>query len=189
MRFLATNRIAAGMLAATMAFAPLAQARELAGVKMPDTLSVGGKTLVLNGLGLRKKAIFKVYVGGLYLEAASKDAPGIVAADSAKAIRLQFVRTIGRDKLVEAFQEGFEANSREKMVTQKANISRFLAYTSDVKDGDAWTFAYTPGKGTVVTHGEKEVGTVEGKDFADALFSIWLGAKPPSEDLKKGMLG
>jgi hypothetical protein len=26
-------------------------------------------------------------------------------------------------------------------------------------------------------------------DFADAVFSIWLGAKPPSEDLKKGMLG
>ena len=27
------------------------------------------------------------------------------------------------------------------------------------------------------------------KGFADAVFSIWLGPKPPTEDLKKGMLG
>ena len=47
-----------------------ALARELAGVSLPDTLSAGDKALKLNGLGLRKKAIFKVYVGGLYLEVA-----------------------------------------------------------------------------------------------------------------------
>jgi hypothetical protein len=184
-----TGRLFGFALASLLITASLAEAKELAGVKMPDTLSVGGKSLVLNGLGLRKKAIFKVYVGGLYLESASKDAPGIVAADTAKAIRMHFVRSIGKDKLIEAFREGFEANAREKMVTQKANIDKFLALTADVKDGDFWTFAYVSGKGTVVSHGEKEVGTFEGKDFADALFSIWLGPKPPSEDLKKGMLG
>jgi hypothetical protein len=31
--------------------------------------------------------------------------------------------------------------------------------------------------------------TIEGKDFSDALFLVWLGAKPPTEDLKKGLLG
>jgi len=35
----------------------------------------------------------------------------------------------------------------------------------------------------------KELGVFEGKGFADAVFSIWLGPKPPSEDLRKGMLG
>ena len=29
----------------------------------------------------------------------------------------------------------------------------------------------------------------EGKGFADAVFAIWLGPKPPSENLKKGLLG
>jgi len=41
--------------------------REVAGVKMPDTVTVEGKTLKLNGMGLRKKVMFKVYVAGLYL--------------------------------------------------------------------------------------------------------------------------
>jgi hypothetical protein len=30
---------------------------------------------------------------------------------------------------------------------------------------------------------------VEGKDFADALFSVWLGQSPVDESLKNGMLG
>jgi len=46
---------------------PCTLAAELAGAALPDTLAVGGKTLKLNGLGLRKKAVFKVYVGGLNL--------------------------------------------------------------------------------------------------------------------------
>jgi hypothetical protein len=174
---------------AVLLAAPPLLAKELAGVKVADTLSVGGKTLALNGLGLRKKAIFKVYVGGLYLEAPSKDAGAILAADAPKAVAMHFVRGIGKEKLVEAFQEGFENNAKDKMAAEKASIDKFLSWTSDVKDGDAWTFAYTPGKGTAVMHGDKEMGTIEGKGFADVLFSLWLGPKPPSEDLKKGMLG
>ena len=63
-------------------------AAELAGATLPDTLSAGDKTLKLNGLGLRKKAMFKVYVGGLYLESPSKDAGRILASDQARAIRM-----------------------------------------------------------------------------------------------------
>jgi len=51
-----------------------ALAGELEGAPLADTLKAGEKTLKLNGLGLRKKAMFKVYVGGLYLESPSKDA-------------------------------------------------------------------------------------------------------------------
>jgi hypothetical protein len=50
-----------------------AGAKQLADATLPDTLDVGEKVLKLNGLGLRKKAVFKVYVGGLYLESPSKD--------------------------------------------------------------------------------------------------------------------
>jgi hypothetical protein len=64
-----------------------ALAGELAGATLPDTLKSGEMTLKLNGLGLRKKAMFKVYVGGLYLEAPSKNAGAILATDQAKAIR------------------------------------------------------------------------------------------------------
>ena len=43
------------------------QAGSLAGVTMPDTQQVAGKTLALNGLGLRTKYMVKVYVAGCIL--------------------------------------------------------------------------------------------------------------------------
>jgi hypothetical protein len=165
-----------------------AVAGELAGITMPDALKAGEKTLKLNGLGLRKKAVFKVYVGGLYLESPSKDAGAILASDQAKAIRMHFLRDLTKAQLVEAFQEGFEANAKDKPA-QKAAFDKMLALVPDVKEGTTMTFVYLPGKGTTLAAGSKELGVFEGKGFADAVFAIWLGPKPPSEDLKAGMLG
>ncbi len=165
-----------------------ARAAELAGVKLPDTLSAGDKMLKLNGLGLRKKAMFKVYVGALYLVLPSKDAGAILAADQAKAIRLHFLRSLTKKQLVEAFQEGFEANAPDK-AAQKAAFDKMLALVPDAKVGETLTFTYLPGKGTTLQVGNKDLGVFAGKGFADAVFSIWLGPKPPTADLKKGMLG
>jgi hypothetical protein len=183
-QFIAAGALAFGFLAAR----PLT-ARELAGVYLPDAMPAGEKTLNLNGLGLRKKAIFKVYVGGLYLETPSKDATAILAADAPKAVRMHFLRDLKKTQLTEGFSEGFEANAKAKAAAQKASIDKMLALVPDVKEGDTMTFVYVPGKGTTLYAGEKALGTFEGKDFADAIFSLWLGPKPPSEDLKKGMLG
>src|SRR5512132_1145763 len=165
-----------------------ALAGELAGATLADTLTAGEKTLNLNGLGLRKKAMFKVYVGGLYLEAPSKDAGAILASDQAKAIRLYFLRDLKKGRLVEAFQEGFDANAKDK-AAQKVVFDKMLALVPDVKEGSTMTFTYVPGKGTTLQVADKALGSFEGKGFADAVFSIWLGPKPPSEDLRKGMLG
>ena len=75
------------------------------------------------------------------------------------------------------------------MAAQKANLDKFYALVSDVKEGTKWTFTYIPGTGTIINQDGKDTGTIAGKDFADLLFSLWLGPKPPSDDLKKGLLG
>jgi chalcone isomerase-like protein len=148
-----------------------ALAGELAGITLPDTLKAGEKTLKLNGLGLRKKSVFKVYVGGLYLESPSKDAGAIVASDQTKAIRMYFLRDLTKAQLVEGFQEGFDGNVKDK-AAEKAAFDKMLALVPDVKEGTTMTFAYLPGKGTTLSAGAKELGVFEGKGFADAVFSI-----------------
>jgi hypothetical protein len=175
-------------LVVALTFGTAAQAAELAGANLPDSLSAGGKTMKLNGLGLRKKSIIKVYVGALYLESPAKDAGAILAADQAKAIRLHFLRGLTRTQLVGAFQEDFEANAPDK-TGQKAAFDKMLALIPDVKEGETMTFTYVPGKGTTLQIGIKQLGVFEGKGFADGVFSMWLGPKPPTADLKKGMLG
>ncbi len=187
MKSIVRRLLATSML--LLALAAVAQAAVLSGVTMPDQVNAGGATLVLNGLGMRKVAIIKVYVGGLYLPARTHDANAIMAADAPRAIRMEFVRDVDKGRLTGGFREGFEKNAGARVASQKANFERFLGLVGDQKKGAVMTFTYVPGTGTVINIGGKDAGTFEGKEFADALFSLWLGPVPPSNDLRKGMLG
>ncbi len=171
------------------ALAAPAFARELAGVSMPDAMTVGDKTVKLNGMGIRKKAVFKVYVAGLYLAAPSKDAAAILSADSTRLIRMQYVRSVGKEKIAEAFRDGFQNNAPDLAARQKAAIDGMIAAVPEMKDGGTMAFTYDPGKGTTLSCDGKELFSTPGKEVADAVFSLGLGPKPPSDDLKKGLLG
>src|SRR5437868_11288500 len=51
-----------------------AQAREISGVTMPDTVNIAGEKLQLNGMGVRHEMVFfRGYVIGLYLEKPTTD--------------------------------------------------------------------------------------------------------------------
>jgi hypothetical protein len=87
-------------------------ALDLAGVQVPDTTTLGEKTLVLNGAGLRTKVVFKVYVGALYLEQRSSDPATIIAAEAPWKVSMAFKRDVSKKDILGAFREGFENNSR-----------------------------------------------------------------------------
>lgn len=180
------HRAAFAILAFVVAASSVAL--EIAGVNVPPTLSVDGKSLKLNGAGLRTKVVFKVYVAGLYLETPSKDASGIVSSDQAKAIRLAILRSLKGSQVSEAIAEGFEKNSKAQMGALKPRLDKLGSLIPNVEKGDDIVLAYVPGKGTVVQVKGAEKGVVEGKDFADALFSVWLGANPVQDDLKRELL-
>jgi chalcone isomerase-like protein len=169
--------------------AAITLAGEVAGVKLPDTITVEGKVLKLNGMGLRKKVVFKVYVAGLYLETPSKDPAAVLSSDQIKSMRLSILRSLKGSQITEAIVEGFEKNSKAQMGALKARLEKFNGMFPDVKEEDQICMTYIPGKGTVVIAKGTEKGVIEGKDFADALFSVWLGANPVQEDLKKALLG
>ena len=171
-----------------LAFAASSLAVEVAGVNMPPTATVEGKTLHLNGAGLRTKVVFKVYVAGLYLETPSKDAAAIVSSDQVKSMRLAIMRSLKGSQVSEAIEEGFQKNSKAQMGALKARLDKLAAMIPNVEKGDDLLLTYVPGKGTVVSVKGAEKGVIEGKDFADALFAVWLGAQPVQEDLKKELL-
>jgi hypothetical protein len=167
----------------------LVQAKEVAGVSLPETTPVDGKNLKLNGMGLRKKMVFKVYVAGLYLETPSKEAAAVISSDQIKRIQLSILRSLSTAQINEAINEGFEKNSSAQMPALKARLDRLNAMIPNVEKGDQILLTYVPGRGTVVSAKNVEKGVIEGKDFADALFSVWLGGNPIQEDLKKALLG
>ncbi len=167
----------------------LAAVNEVAGVKMESTASVEGKTLQLNGMGLRKKLFFKVYVAGLYLESRSKDAPSVISSEQIKSIRLHILRNLSGSELSDAISEAFWRNVKSPRSVFEGRLQRLAKMFPSVVSGDNITLTYVPGKGTLVFAKGQEKGVVEGKDFADALFAVWLGDNPVQDDLKRALLG
>jgi chalcone isomerase-like protein len=178
-------------LAVALAVASPALAGSLEGVTLPDEVSAGGKTLVLNGLGLREATILKVnvYVAGLYVPAKTSDPEAILKADLPKQIVMRFVRNVGKEKLAEAWNEGFEKNAGAAKDAVAAGLQKLDAAMEDVRSDDTIVLTYVPESGTSVTVKGKDAGTIPGADFARVLFSIWLGPNPPNIGLRDGMLG
>ena len=164
-------------------------AGELAGVSMSDHTKVGDQALVLNGMGLRKKAIFKVYVAGLYLKAKQTDAARILSADDPRKLEMEFLRSVGKDSLVGAWNDCLAASSAAGSSSMKGDFSKLGSWMEDVKAEDRMVFTYDPGKGLTVKVKGKVAGEIEGKPFADTLFACWIGDSPPSADFRAGLLG
>ncbi len=164
-------------------------AATLAGVTLPDTEQVGNTNLVLNGLGLRSEFMVKVYVAGLYLEQKSSDPSAIIKADSPNRIVMQFLHGASQSQMADAFKQSFNDNTPEAMKTMKADIDRLLGALEPVKVGDQMVFTYVPGTGTTFAINGKDKLTIAGPAFGPVLLSVWLGPKPPTANVKKGMLG
>lgn len=178
-------------IAVALALAPSALARDVEGVDVPEALQVEGAELALNGVGLRRATMFnvKVYVGALYLAARSRDPSAIVLADAPKSVHMSFVRDVGKDKVMDAFREGFEKNSAPDAKTLVPELARVASVIPpEMKKGMRLAVTYVPGKGTTVVAPAGEV-TIAGKPFADAMFRNWLGPHPADDGLKNAMLG
>jgi hypothetical protein len=176
--------------ALALGLAQATAAGELQGVSLPDRITVDGKELVLNGMGLRKAyAVAKVYVAGLYLERKTASADEALASPAARRIVLHFVRNVSRDQIVGAWNEGFEKNAGASLPAIRTRIETLDGLMSDLATGDVLAFTAIPGKGVVVDLRGRTMGTIEGDDFARALLSIWLGPSPPNAALKAGLLG
>lgn len=160
-------------------------------VQFPDSVKAAGADLVLNGLGIRKATLLsiKVYVAGLYLPQKSADAAAILRADARWQLVLRFVRDVGASDIRDAFQEGFEKAAGDKLAALTPRIAALKARMADFKTGQSLTFTHDPATGVAVDV-NGSIGTpIEGADFAAALLAIWLGSKPPNQDLKTGLLG
>lgn len=174
-----------------LAAAGTAQARECDGVSFPEHIQAHGETLTLNGLGLRKATVFgiKVYVGALYLAHPTSDAAAILTSKDPAAVELHFVFHVTAGQLRSAWQEGFENSAHGQLPQLQSRIAQLNGWMRSVGSGQYMTFVRIPGVGIEYALDGTVQGTIPGDDFATAFLAIWLGASPPSQDLRAGLLG
>lgn len=151
----------------------------------------GDTDLKLNGAGMRKVLLIDMYAGGLYLTKKSKDPKEILDADETMVIKLNIVSSfVTQKKMIKAVKDGFNKATFGNTKGLEKRINKFTGFFSEpIVKNDIFDIVYIKGKGITAFKNGKELGVIEGRDFKYALFKIWLGDEPASEEIKNGMLG
>lgn len=180
--------------AALFAVNTLAAPMEVHGVKLEDTAQVHGTQLQLNGAGTRYKAIFKVYVAGLYLAKKAGTPDEVVNQSGPKRLIVTMLRTIDSRELGKLLTRGVEDNmgkaAMSKLVPGLIRMGEIFAAHKPLAAGDQFMIEWVPDSGTIIT----VKGVVQGEPFKEpeffkALMMIWLGPVPADERLKEALLG
>ena len=164
-------------------------AKNVYDINLSDTVAVAGDDLQLNGYGLRKKLFFKIYLGSLYTQQKATTTEQVLAMPGAKLIRMNFLyKKVERQKITDAFAEGFEKNSPQ--LKGNPELKQFLdLFTDDFVAGDQVDLELMADGAVSARHNSKMLGSVPSTTLAKAVLLIYLGKTPASAGLKKGMLG
>jgi hypothetical protein len=183
-----------GLILAIAALAPLTAARaaNLDGVAMPDTRVVDGTRMQLNGIGLRTYSMFgiHIYVAGLYLERRSANSDAILQSPERKLLDIQFVRDVDAADVRKAWQDGFTNNCRlPQCYLDPRDVDRFLAAVPPIiHKGDETRLLFTQ-RGVLVTFNGRTMGDITDPHFAATMLATFIGAVPPTQELKRALLG
>lgn len=189
--------LSAPLLGLALGLSPLmasAATVDVAGVKLEDRVTVAGKPLVLNGAGIRYKAVFKVYTAGLYVEKRATTPDGLLDQTGPKRMTITMLRDIDSAELGKLFSRGMEDNMEKgsfaKLIPGVLRMSQVFSNHKVLKTGETFVLDWIPGTGTVLTiKGKVEGEPFKEEAFFEALMRIWLGPKPADWALKDALLG
>lgn len=177
------------VLLATVVFSFAAHSAEIEGVTFADSVSVDGRTLYLNGMGLRKKTIFnvKVYAAALYLTAPMQDPDLILASDEPKRLDITFMRNVEGKDIATSWDEGLALNCKTDCQRFAQATERLKALSRDLTNGQTVMFVFRKDS-LEMKMGESSPQIFEGRPFTNLILSNFIGV-PPSLELKVGLLG
>jgi hypothetical protein len=179
----------AGLLVTT------AHAGELEGVQLEDRVEVDGQALELNGMALRTRMFFKVYVAGLYLPQKVSSAERAIEGAGAKRIVLVMMRDATAEQFCESVELGLEGNNSqpeiERVKPQTQALFAKIRAVGEARKGMRIVLDYSASSAatTLVIDGTAQGEPMPGVDFFRALLRIWLGEHPAQPELKRMLLG
>lgn len=143
----------------------------------------------LNLWGTARKTFlsFPVVTVSLY---GPKSRPSDILSDVPKRIEVNYHVRISKKELDRATIRGIRRNyTPDEYNALLPRIREINACYTDVKPGDQIAVTYTPGIGTEVRLNGQRRGLIEGPDFAQAFFAIWVGSHPVDTRAKSRLLG
>lgn len=189
-----TQLLACGLALCLFALPARAQDTDVGGVRHPASVSVQGTALLLNGAGIRYKAVFKVYTAGLYLSQKADTPEAAMASTGPKRMHITMLREIDANELGKLFTRGVEDNTPKgeyaRLVPGLIRMGEVFSAHKKLLPGDTFTIDWLPGQGTVIAvKGQVQGQPFKEPEFFQALMRIWLGKNPADHLLKDALLG
>ena len=183
--------IAAGL---ALSWGAAAATIDVGGAKLEDAVDVRGSKLVLNGSGVRYKAVFKVYAAGLYLGKKVGTTEEVLATPGPKRLHITLLREIDSNELGRSFTTAFTDNAPKaemsKLIPGLIRMGQIFSEQKKLLAGESFTIDWIPGTGTVITvKGVTQGEPFKEPEFFNALMRIWLGPVPADWKLKDALLG
>jgi hypothetical protein len=165
------------------------QAATVEGVTFSREVRAGDSTLALRGYGLLRYMVFiKAYVAAFFLPEGVRSEDALT--DVPKLLEIEYFHPIIAQDFAKATSASISQNTSLMTYQElKPKIDELNALYRDIAPGDRYALTYIPGRGTTLSWNGQPLGTVAGREFAAALFGIWIGASPLDGDLKRLLLG
>ncbi|GAB2902121.1 chalcone isomerase family protein [Uliginosibacterium flavum] len=150
---------------------------------IPDVARAHAESWNVLGKGQMSWFGLRLYTAELWSSQAAFDPA------STYALKLTYDRSFAGVRLSSASVD----EMRRIGMRDEAVLARWQQYMDkvfpDVKEGDALTGVFLPGKGAVFYLGSKLVGEVNDPAFAAAFFGIWLDARTSEPALRRQLIG
>lgn len=181
-------------LLAALFLAAGAQAAELEGVQLEERAQVDGQALELNGIGLRTRYFFKVYVAGLYLPQKVSSAQTALEGPGPKRIVLVMLRDASAEQFCDSIDAGLDANHTDaeldRIQPQVDALYAKIRAIGEAKRGMriVLDYSHSAAATTLYVDGAPRGEPMRGPEFFRALLRIWLGERPAEAELKRMLL-
>ncbi len=174
-----------------------AEAVRYQGQDFPDHLELGGKALVLSGIGERAAYGFHGYSAALYMTRKAGTPEEVYAVPGPKRMELRItlpMKSIGAQEFIKAINKSLSRNctdeERAALGDRVDRLNANLALTGSVKKGDIVLIDFVPERGTTLVLNGKQYGdAVPGADLYTAFLKAFIGGRVSDDRLKAGLLG
>jgi hypothetical protein len=129
-------------------------------------------------------------VAALYLPKKSSNAPAILASPGPKVIALHHIYSGSKNQVQDRYREGEKVNCGGGGCDAglQGEFERLVASAEPVEAGDVTLYIVTDKSFRVVFNG-REVIAFSGNRLGNMIIDGFIGARPPSEELRAGLLG
>lgn len=158
--------------------------------KMPETLTVGGTSLRLNGQTVHTVSFLRIkaFAVGLYLETGSDNYMQLVTSAQVKHIRARFFRSVGKERLARTWSKQIRESCQSHCNELATVTERLEQAFEDVSSGDLLEFTVYPNRLSISVRGQLK-DSIPSAAMAAAMLAAWIGPRPLDEEVRSELLG